>query len=122
YRIVESYAAENEEPGVQFEDGQSLTLLDELRRLDRDGLQTLKILSDKNRLLGDYLRSLNQKIDLIARHVLFSREDTSGTRPTTRINLSEDGVAFTSERAIYVGNFLVLRLIFLPHYHPVLTF
>ncbi len=122
YRIVEAFTAENDEPDSQFEDNQSMSLLDELRRLDRDSLQALKILSEKNRLLGDYLRNLSQKVDLIARHVLFGKEEGADERPTKRVNLSEDGLAFTSERAIYVGNFLVLRLIFLPHYQPVITF
>lgn len=122
YKIVEAFSAENDEPDGQFEDGKSMSLLDELRRLDRDGLQALKILSEKNRLLGDYLRNLSQKIDLIARHTLFGSDDTSSDQPTMRVNLSEDGLAFASDRAIYVGNFLVLRLIFLPHYLPVVTF
>lgn len=123
YKIVEAFTAENDEPDGQFEDGKSMSLLDELRRLDRDGLQALKIISEKNRLLGDYLRNLSQKIDLLARHTLFGKEDSTGDQqPTMRVNLSEDGLAFASERAIYVGNFLVLRLIFLPHYQPVVTF
>lgn len=123
YKIVEAFTAENDEPDGQFEDGKSMSLLDELRRLDRDGLQALKIISEKNRLLGDYLRNLSQKIDLLARHTLFGKEDATGDQqPTMRVNLSEDGLAFASERAIYVGNFLVLRLIFLPHYQPVVTF
>ena len=122
YKIVEAFTAENDEPDDQFEDGKSMSMLDELRRLDRDGLQALKILTEKNRLLGDYLRNLSQKIDLIARHTLFGSDDTTGDQPIMRVNLSEDGLAFASDRAIYVGNFLVLRLIFLPHYQPVVTF
>lgn len=122
YKIVEAFTAENDEPDSQFEDGKSMSVLDELRRLDRDGLQALKILTEKNRLLGDYLRNLSQKIDLIARHTLFGNEDAAGDQPIMRVNLSEDGLAFASDRAIYVGNFLILRLIFLPHYQPVVTF
>src|SRR5690606_18935566 len=82
----------------------------------------LKLLSEKNRLLGDYLNSLSSKIDLIARHALFVQSGQDQEKPTERINLSEDGIAFISNRAIYKGNFLVLRLIFLPQYVPVIIF
>lgn len=121
-KTAESYAAENEPAAKEFEDELSVSLIEELRRLDRDNVQTLKLLTEKNRLLGDYLQSLSQKIDLIARHALFAQDTDSSSRPTTRINLSEDGLAFLSERPLYKGSYIAVRLIFLPSYSPVITF
>jgi len=122
FKIIDSYTAENGDPESEFADSVSLHLLNELRRLDKDNVQVLKLLSEKNRLLGDYLNSLSSKIDLIARHALFVQSGQDQEKPTERINLSEDGIAFISNRAIYKGNFLVLRLIFLPQYVPVIIF
>lgn len=122
FKIIDSYTAENGDPEGEFADSVSLHLLNELRRLDKDNVQVLKLLTEKNRLLGDYLGSLSNKIDLIARHALFVQSGQDQEKPTERINLSEDGIAFISNRAIYKGNFLVLRLIFLPQYVPVIVF
>ncbi|MFT5083991.1 MAG: hypothetical protein ACI9Y1_002043 [Lentisphaeria bacterium] len=119
YKAVETFAAENHKPQDEFEDSVSLSLLSELRRLDRDSVQTLRLLTEKNRLLGDYLQTLSSKIDLIASHSLFSQDATANDKPKTRINLSEDGMAFMSERTIYKGSYLAVRLIFLPKYVPV---
>jgi len=122
YKVVDAFSAENDPPAIEFEDSVSLSLINELRRLDRDSVQTLRLLTEKNRLLGDYLQTLSNKIDLIARHTLFAQSSEAGERPKTRINLSEEGVAFIAERAVYKGNFLALRLIFLPNYVPVVVF
>lgn len=122
YKAVENFAAENGKADNEFDDATSLSLIDELRRLDRDNVQALRILSDKNRLLGDYLQALSTKIDLIARHTLFARDENDNNKATTRINLSEDGLAFLSQRAIYKGSYIAVRLIFLPSYSPVITF
>lgn len=122
YKLVDAFTAENDSPEVEFEDSVSLSLINELRRLDRDSVQTLRIITEKNRLLGDYLHVLSSKIDLIARHTLFSAENGAKDRTKTRLNLSEEGIAFTAERTLYKGNFLALRLIFLPNYVPVVVF
>ncbi len=122
FKIIDTFTAEHSDPESEFTDSSSLHLLNELRRLDKDNGQALKLLSEKNRLLGDYLHSLDQKIDLIARHTLFVNSEQDRDKPTERINLSEDGISFVSNRAIYKGNFLVLRMLFLPHYVPVIIF
>lgn len=123
FKVVDAFSAEHDHPENAFEDAVSLNLLNELRRLDRDNVQTLRLLTEKNRLLGDYLQTLSSKIDLIARHALFSQHsNTNNQKPTSRVNISEDGIAFLCDRALYKGNFLAVRLIFLPSYAPVITF
>lgn len=119
FRPVDNRTAEEQEPENVMSDGAALHLVAELRRIDREAQQLLKIIADKQRLLGDYLQKLSQKIDLIARHSLFSTGTQSATE---RINISEGGVSFRSDRALYKGNFLVLRMIFLPSYVPVIVF
>ena len=127
-KIVDAFTAEESSPELEFEDSVAMSMLNELRTLDRDNIQTLRLITEKNRLLGDYLQSLSNKIDLIARHTLFaqtsSNDDKEGlqNRPKTRINLSEDGVAFISDRTLYKGACLALRMVFLPSYAQVVTF
>ena len=123
FKAVDSFTAETEAAEEQFEDAASLSLVNELKRLDKDSVQTLRLLTEKNRLLGDYLQTLSNKIDVIARHNLFTHENnvTQG-KSKTRINLSEDGLAYLADRAIYKDSYLALRLIFMPNYVPVATF
>lgn len=119
FRSVDVHSAENDEAELIFDDDTSMQLITELRRVDREAQQTLKIINDKQRLLGSYLQLLNNKIDLIARHSMFTAQKGNQSH---RLNLSEGGVAFECNRALYKGNFLVLRFIFLPSYTPVIVF
>lgn len=119
FRPVDSDTAEHLEPETVLEQGEALALVTQLRRLDRETSQSLKILADKNRVLGDYLQKLNQKVDLIARYCAFASDASEASE---RINLSEGGLAFVCDRALYKGNYLAVRLIFLPSYAPVVVF
>lgn len=121
YHVVDNFAADEGDAKSEFDSAVSLNLLSELRRLDKDSEQTLRVLTEKNRLLGDYLQTLSSKIDMIAKQVLFAQEQEKA-RPKTRINLSEDGLAFLSDRMLYKNSFIAVRLIFLPYYTPVTTY
>ncbi len=119
YRNIDVHTAENGDPEACFGDDTSMQLIMELRRVDKEAQKTLKIISDKQHLLADYLQRLNSKIDLIARHSMFTSNKENQSQ---KLNLSEGGVAFECSRALYKGNYLVLRLIFLPSYLPVIVF
>ncbi len=117
FRPVTSSDVEHTLISEAFEDNDdSLRLINQLSRLDKDASQSLKILTDKNRLLGDYLNTLNAKIDTLARHIAFNSEQSLRNRPKTRISLSEDGIGFICNRSFYKDSFLAVRLIFLPNY------
>lgn len=119
YRQVSEHVANNQPPEDVFDQGQALGVLGQLKRIDREANQTLKILTDKNRLLGDYLQRLNAKVDLIARYTLFTSEQDQST---DHVSLSETGISFASKSALPGGEFLAMRLIFLPTYLPVIVF
>ena len=122
YKPVEAALADDGEAENEFEDSISLSLVNELKRLDKDSVQSLRLLTEKNRLLGDYLQILTSKIDVIARHALFAQDSFAQDKQRKRINLSEDGMAFLSDRTHYKGSFMAIRLIFLPNYSPVTSF
>lgn len=150
FRPVEASQVSSGQPAEAFENSVHLSLLHRLKQIDKESSKSLQLLTEKNRLLADYLKSLSQKIDLVAQHILFS-EDTlhtkakpnanneSGNLPITkqekpeakhanieknraRINLSEDGIAFVSQRALYKDSFIAMQLIFLPSYTVVSSF
>jgi len=100
-----------------FEDNDdSLRLINQLNKIDREASQSLKILSDKNRLLGDFLNSLNRKVDIIGRHLAFNSVESLKSRPKTRVSVCEDGIGFVSNKSLYKDSMIAVRLIFLPNY------
>lgn len=119
FKPVDTHTVESKEPEDALDMAASMGVVNELRRIDRDAQQLHKIITDKNRILGDYLQKLSQKIDLVARASLLT--NASDCSPS-RINIGEGGVGFSSDRLLYKGNFLVLRMIFLPSYLPVIVF
>jgi hypothetical protein len=123
FKPVSASFAEEEDVERAFEHtDNSLHLIDQLNKIDRDVSQSLKLISDKNRLLGDYLQSINKKIDVIGRHVVFNSEESLNNRPLKRISLSEDGIGFITDRSLYKGSIIALRLIFLPNYYMAMSY
>lgn len=100
-------------------DGPSWQALEALSALDQKTQHFASALNTKQPALGQYLSLINDKIDLIARHSVFSHYQHL---PKTRISLSEDGLAFKSPRMLYKNSFIVVRIIFLPHFAPVVSF
>ena len=122
FRIVDMETAERGSAESALQDSACDSLIGELRKLDRESAATLQLLSEKNPDLADHLQCLGKKIDLLARHSLINREESCGNKPAERINLSEDGIAFHSNRVIYKNGFVVVRMIFLPGYLPITAF
>ena len=116
FKLSSSSAVNDIAAADVFDDDQALSFLSKLNQLDERSHQTLKLISEKNRLLGDFLSNLNKKIDVIGQQVAFNNESTLKSRPRTRISLSEDGLGFTCDRSLYKGSFIAVRLIFLPNY------
>ena len=120
FKSIDSNTANQSEAADALQNGKTNELIGEFHKIDHALQGTLKILCDKDRELGNILQKLNQKIDLIARSAIFNQEEMPGD--TDSINLSEGGIAFQSDRALYKGNYLVMRLIFLPSFIPVILF
>ncbi len=119
FKPVDEATAEKLSPAEVFDQSQAANVLSQLKKIDREANKTLKILSDKNRLLGDYLTKLNQKIDLLARYSLFTHEQDQGT---VNVSLSETGVSFAHPVALEAAALLAIRMVFLPDYIPMLVY
>lgn len=100
-------------------EGPSWHVLEALAAIDYKTQQAASVIAGKQPELMSYLKLLNDKIDLLARHTVFS---SYKHLPKTRISLSQDGIAFKSPRMLYKNSFVVLRIIFLPQFTPVITF
>lgn len=119
YKVVDMNTVETREPEEAFDGGTALYLIGQMRKIDREAQKLLNVIAEKDRTTADYLSKLNSKVDLIARYGVLSN---SRGHQVKRLNLSEGGVAFKGEKALYKDNLLVLRMIFLPSYTPVIVF
>jgi hypothetical protein len=89
------------------------TLAAHLEILSAESATLLRKIEREDSILGDYLRILEQKMDLVAR-ALVSREDSLCREPARQVNLSASGLSFASEHDFAASDVLELRLVLPP--------
>lgn len=111
--LVDEQTLELERPDEVFDKSEANELLTALKRIDREANKTLKILAGKNRLLGDYLNRLNQKLDLVIRYSAFKHQSQAEHK---EVSLSETGISFTQSEPLAERALFAVRLVFFPEY------
>ncbi len=86
-------------------------LLRELQLVDTDSAALLRIIQDKSRDIGQYLKLINRKLDLIARFYVL-QQASSHYQPHDVI-LSGSGIGFAHTEALPVGSLVDLHFILL---------
>lgn len=119
YKPISADEANQDSPDQPFKAGISMHLASELNRLTRESEPALNLIKEKNRALSEVLSRINAKVDLVVRHQIFSNTED---KTPTRINLSEDGVAFKAKQSFNKNDFVALQIIFVPSYIPILVF
>lgn len=120
YKPVDAYAAQQGKAADQFSDQLPLELLAEFHQLDRQASNLLHGLTAQHPSVADYLSVLNKKINLLSQHLI--NKDKLPKHNSSKVNLSEAGIAFLSSKPLYKDSFLALRLVFLPKYIGVVLF
>ena len=90
-----------------------LKMISELHRIETESHHLLKPLADQNRHLGQYLRSLNKRIDCLAKYMVASNNDTP-PKPTHDVSLSEGGVAFETSQPVPINHYVHIKLVLFP--------
>ena len=91
----------------------------ELRRLDQDIRMNLATLSERDRLLGSLFKSLNSKLDTLARIIAFEQNPMQAAQ-WQDVVLSEGGVAFRQQAAALAEKEeITLRMILPPELYQV---
>lgn len=96
-------------------------VLHALHELDHESHATLRQISDADRHLGSYLRTLNRKIELIAMG-MFASSNSEAPSPTHDVTLSESGLSFRHEQPLAPDSHLALKLVLFPAYFGLLLF
>ncbi|KEF32152.1 hypothetical protein D777_00786 [Marinobacter nitratireducens] len=93
-----------------FEDDHLSSLKAEFRRLDQDVKSQLASLAERDRLLTSLIKSLNSKLDTLARIMAFEQNPLQQA-DWQDVTLSEGGLAFHSHTSDWVsGDRLAVRL------------
>lgn len=119
FHSVDAYAMQHTEAEAQFPDNaRSLNLAQELKRLDREAATHLTAISELSRPLGDYLALMSKKVDLVAQQHFADQSNNQHLIPT-QANLSEGGLAFSTQKPLYKGSHLALQLKFLSDFSSI---
>jgi hypothetical protein len=114
--------ADNASPADPFDDSHLETLRAELHRIDQDVRSQLATLAERDRLLTSLMKSLNTKLDILARIMAFEQNPLQPEDWQT-VTLSEGGLAFETATGDYcVGERLSMRLTLPPElFQPLAT-
>ncbi|MGS2718721.1 PilZ domain-containing protein [Eionea flava] len=104
-----------------FEHSETLCLFSEFQQINGQGQQLMASIKESNPLIAEYLDGLNKKMDLVCQQVL-STQSSIHDVDSGRIDISQGGLAFSSDDSIGVESWLALKLIFLPAYTGVITY
>lgn len=98
------------------------SLKTELKRLDQEFRNQLPLLAERDRLAASLLKSLNGKVDTLARIMAFEQNPLQPEQ-WRDVTLSEGGVSFeVAANELAVGDLIVLRLTLPPElYRPQAT-
>lgn len=121
FRIQDEVAVEIAPINPQHEHTSSLEvnpsfgLIAEFQLLDVESKHLLRALADKDKVLSQYLKVLNQKVDALSR-VIALQNMVVEPASIQQVNLSEGGLALLHPQPMQRGDRLALKLILLPSY------
>ena len=92
-----------------------------LAAVTADMSATLRKIEVNDPDVASYLKSLDQKIDMIGRAFMVDEVNTQDNKASA-VNLSASGIAFYHEKEIPVGTYLELKMLLMPSNAGVLTY
>jgi len=78
--------------------------------LNQESSLVLRRLQKSDSDIADFLKLMDDKIDLIARSVLLRETDFS-KQNTREVNISASGLAFASKEGLYAGDYLEVKML-----------
>lgn len=100
---------------THFDNSEVFSLMRELRAVDHENNNVLRGIAEHDRELGQYLKGLNRKVELVADALAALDHFRQGTLPQS-VSLSEGGIAFIAGEPLAQGTTLALELILLPQH------
>lgn len=107
--------AENQTAAECFELSPEFSLISEFQLLDVESKHLLRTLTDRDKNLGQFLKVMNKKLDSLSRVIALNHQQNSNDNIQT-INLSEGGLALTTDTSYEKGQAVAIKLVLLPSY------
>lgn len=114
FKVIDEVTANKSQAEALFSNANSLKLYSELKKIDADNAQFLFQIKELSRPLAEYLHNLNRKIELLGQELMVDQKPLPPSKTIRQVNLSEGGIAFGSSTAITAGDYIGLRIVFLP--------
>ncbi|MDJ0807446.1 MAG: PilZ domain-containing protein [Gammaproteobacteria bacterium] len=99
----------------------SFTIMTRMQAISQHLSASLHRIEQRDPDIADYLKALDEKIDLLGQNFLANESDLVG-QPTKAVNLSAGGIALDSAESLEVGTLLEIKLLLLPSYTGILAF
>lgn len=103
----------------QFNIPKQALLISQLQAIDNDSRDLLRQVGEYNRPLSSYLKSMDDKIELLAKYIV--HHDTEITKKET-VNLSEGGVSFYHSDNLAVDSYIHLIMVLFPSFSSIACF
>lgn len=120
YRVIQKKQVQDFLAGIQGQAPSQHSLVVEINELSVQTRSQLKAIKRSYPLIGRYLSALDDKINLIARHI--SAFDSHSGRPNRRVNISAGGIAFHSQLQFPPETPLAISLKLFPSHREILTY
>jgi len=114
FKVVDEATANKGQAEALFSNANSLKLYSELKKIDADNAQFLFQIKEISRPLAEYLHNLNRKIELLGQMLMADQKPLPPSKTIRQVNLSEGGIAFGSANSLNAGDYIGLRIVFLP--------
>jgi hypothetical protein len=100
---------------------ESFTLITTFNAINQKLAPALRRIEQAYPEIADYLKAVDQKIDLLARAFL-TEEVAMVDKPARPVNLSAGGMSVESRKPMQVGTLLEVRLLLLPSFTGIMTY
>ena len=121
YQIVSEEELAKRIKALECSPSDGLTVMTRLTSISQQLAATLHRIDQQNPDVADYLKSLDQKLEVLAQTFL-SRNSDLVEQPAQMVNLSAGGIAFSVVDEIEQGTPLEVKLLLSPTYTGILTY
>ena len=105
-----------------FNPSTGIGLLAKFQQLDKDSVTIVQNIRKDNSDVGDSLEVINQKINLLSQLMLAQEMIAENDQDAGRIDLSQGGIAFTTNCPLEIDSWIAIKLVFLPAYTAILSY
>jgi hypothetical protein len=114
---IEEFSAQH-----YFDSSASVGLLAKFQQLNNVSMTVMHNIRKENSDVGQYLEILNEKINLLSQLMLAQEMVAEDNQDAGRIDLSQGGIAFTTNCPLNIESWIALKLVFLPAYTAILSY